>query len=278
MIKHQMHRPVIESHPLGQIYWYKEFEKHEAIHRDGTWTPSIYVILIVIKGEGELLRGKERHPIAAGDLVIVFPRLAHGIIATAGQPLSMNLLGFAGPVFDLWQTSGLLDRNVPIIELRDGTYWAKRLMEVPMGEDETVPERDLQEICRLQNLMSQARAHVSNSASAQDEERWCHQTLQLMRENLMHHFDLEWIAEQQGVTYDVFRRKFRQHFKMPPRKYFNRLILESACAMLLETTAPHGDIAERLGFCDEYYFSRFMKNYLGISPREYRRMQASTRP
>jgi AraC-like DNA-binding protein len=46
--------------------------------------------------------------------------------------------------------------------------------------------------------------------------------------------------------------------------------LDKAKELLCETTLPIGEIAEQLGFRDQYYFARFFKAKIGMTPGEYR--------
>ena len=51
--------------------------------------------------------------------------------------------------------------------------------------------------------------------------------------------------------------------------YIEDLVMSEAQNMLASGTLSVGEISERLGFCDQFYFSRRFKKRFGISPREY---------
>ena len=56
----------------------------------------------------------------------------------------------------------------------------------------------------------------------------------------------------------------------PLHKYILNVKLSRAIDLLDEGRLSVGEIADRCGFCDIYYFSRLFKPYMGISPLEYR--------
>lgn len=56
----------------------------------------------------------------------------------------------------------------------------------------------------------------------------------------------------------------------PLHKYILNVKIAHAIDLLDEGRLSIGEIADRCGFCDIYYFSRLFKQYMGISPLEYR--------
>ena len=70
-------------------------------------------------------------------------------------------------------------------------------------------------------------------------------------------------------NYELSRR-FKHDTGYPLKNYINRKIFASANAMILENSLLIKEIAEKLGFRDEYYFNRFFFKMAGISPGKYR--------
>ncbi|MBR2335898.1 MAG: helix-turn-helix transcriptional regulator [Clostridia bacterium] len=56
----------------------------------------------------------------------------------------------------------------------------------------------------------------------------------------------------------------------PLHKYILNVKISHAIALLDEGRLSIGEISNHCGFCDIYYFSRLFKQYMGISPLEYR--------
>jgi transcriptional regulator GlxA family with amidase domain len=52
--------------------------------------------------------------------------------------------------------------------------------------------------------------------------------------------------------------------------YLNRLRVEKAAAMLIETDLSLGEISGSCGFEDQSWFSKIFKYYAGISPGKFR--------
>ena len=77
-----------------------------------------------------------------------------------------------------------------------------------------------------------------------------------------------------NISMDGFSKGFKHEVGLSVKKYINQQILNIASYKLRFTDTPIGDIAEQLGFEDRFYFSRFFRNNMKISPSEYRVLNA----
>ncbi|ASA25727.1 helix-turn-helix domain-containing protein [Paenibacillus donghaensis] len=87
--------------------------------------------------------------------------------------------------------------------------------------------------------------------------------------------ELKELAALAGCGARQLQRRFKQEKLLGPMEYVIQLRMESAERMLRHTDAPIGEIAERTGYRDMYYFSRAFKKYYGVPPQLYRRTAAS---
>jgi AraC-like DNA-binding protein/ligand-binding sensor protein len=81
---------------------------------------------------------------------------------------------------------------------------------------------------------------------------------------------LEEIATASGLSAPYFSTIFREEMGEHLSTHLNRLRVEKACIMLLETKATLNEISESCGFEDQSWFSKIFKNYTGYSPGKYR--------
>lgn len=80
------------------------------------------------------------------------------------------------------------------------------------------------------------------------------------------------LAEDTGLSYAQFFRRFRNCTGMTPSAFLAVVRLNKAKAMLLESTLSVREIAFACGFENEYYFSNFFKKHTGLSPTHFRRI------
>lgn len=68
-------------------------------------------------------------------------------------------------------------------------------------------------------------------------------------------------------------KHFKKAFGKTPYDYQIDEKISSAKLILKNTSLPICEIAERLGYCDQHYFSNLFKKKCGISPSEYRKLR-----
>ncbi|WP_432749885.1 helix-turn-helix domain-containing protein [Paenibacillus amylolyticus] len=90
-----------------------------------------------------------------------------------------------------------------------------------------------------------------------------------------HNLELKELAALAGCSVRQLQRRFKQEKQLGPMEYVIQLRMENASRMLLHTDASIGEIADKMGYRDMYYFSRAFKKYYGVPPLRYRLAAAS---
>ncbi len=93
--------------------------------------------------------------------------------------------------------------------------------------------------------------------------------------DFMHHsinrkLSLKQFATIANMSPNHFGALFLKRFNSTPIDYFNRLKIQRASELLTTTNHSIGEISEKLGYSDTFYFSRLFKKVMGVSPRGYR--------
>ena len=84
------------------------------------------------------------------------------------------------------------------------------------------------------------------------------------------------VAEACFVSSALLGRAFRCEMHVGVAQYIESRLMLEAGRLLLETSFSVGEISERLGYCDQFYFSRRFRNAFGQSPRTYRKSRSYT--
>lgn len=82
--------------------------------------------------------------------------------------------------------------------------------------------------------------------------------------------DVHKLADEVAMSYDNFRRRFKQQVGVSPNQFFLTAKIEKAKELLLFTDEEIKNIALQLGFTDPYYFSRVFKERTSVSPAHFR--------
>ena len=77
------------------------------------------------------------------------------------------------------------------------------------------------------------------------------------------------------LIHQTYRKKFKRLCSMTPSAFRTRYLIELACQRLRNSDVPLKQIAEELGYGNEYYFMRRFKQIAGVTPGNYRRKAMS---
>ncbi|MDR0290022.1 MAG: helix-turn-helix domain-containing protein [Treponema sp.] len=91
-----------------------------------------------------------------------------------------------------------------------------------------------------------------------------------IRENFTRKISLREISKVAGLSAPYFSTIFKEEMGENLSKYINRLRVEKASKMLLETNIPLSEISSDCCFEDQSWFSKIFKAFTGISPGKYR--------
>ena len=79
------------------------------------------------------------------------------------------------------------------------------------------------------------------------------------------------IADQLGVSPDVFTRKFRTYFGITPKKYMENILMRKISSALSRKKSTLRAVANELHFSSEFYLSRFIRKNTGIPVPQFRK-------
>ena len=227
----------------------------------------IYAIVYVTDGTGRFrdALGHDQE-ILPGDLIVLFPDVAHSYGPKPGGHWSEVYAHFDGPAFELWRQAGVLDPAMPVHRMLPVERWQGELEAVLKNGQANTEAGQMIMASRLLALLTQML--TANGSGGQPQ--WLQTACALLKADFNQPCPLENIAQAAGLTYHTFRRLFEQATGLAPAQYRFARRMEAAFSLLLMTQLPLRDIAERLNFNDESHFSNRFQWYTGVRPSRYR--------
>ncbi len=92
-----------------------------------------------------------------------------------------------------------------------------------------------------------------------------------MNEHYYENLTLNGVAEKAGITPGYLSTLFSQSMSCNFVDYLNEIRIEHACSYLHQNYLRTYEIAYKVGFHDEKYFSKVFKRITGMSPSEYKK-------
>lgn len=239
-----------------------------------------YAVMCVSRGAGRYRDiHRQNRDLQAGDAVLVFPELAHRYGPRRHQPAWDEFyITFDGPLFDQWRESGLLDAAHPVLHpgVAAVSDWTARVRELLERRTTTVKERARQ-VADFATLLGELLKSSGNLLGMEETsatpapDAWAEHAKQLLQTDLGRDLPLTEVAAAVNQSYETFRKGFREATGTTPAHYRALRRIEAAKALLRYTPGiTNREIAETLGFADEFHFSRRFTQIAGITPRAFR--------
>ena len=214
---------------------------------------------------------QKRHSVSAGDLFLLFPGVRHAYSPSPETGWHEYWVGFAGNHALRLRENGLITPEKPI-------------HRIGLNQEVMVDFEQAIQLCRLQPpgfqvllgaIVIQLLAHIHACgirAKTTHGDRECVETARsIMLMRLERGIDVENIAAEVGLSYSRLRRIFQHYTGLTPYRYFLQLRIRRAKELLQEHRLSIKEIASRMNFENQYYFSRLFKKKTGLSPSQWRK-------
>jgi len=236
-------------------------------------TLKCFAFNLTLSGKGSYRdRDGRTFDVGKGDIAFFFPMIPHGCGTAPGEYWDELWFEFEGPVFDLMLKTGLLDPKRPVRHTRNCETWFRRFFHIiPLVHlrQKTRPEVI---VARFVSVLTDilADADAPNELPTPEAD-WVESSCQLLSNYDKRPDDyVAAVARTVGMSYESFRKKFRQAVGISPGQFHLDARIDRAAALLHQGQNSVKEIAEQLHFCDEFYFSRCFKHRFGQAPREFR--------
>ena len=108
------------------------------------------------------------------------------------------------------------------------------------------------------------------STQKTDTEEYFESVKEYIRKHMAEQLSLHSVSKAVGVSQTYLSRLFRKYEDASFNTYLTSLRMEKAKKLLLREEKMYvKDVAEKVGYKDQFYFSRIFYSYTGVRPSEY---------
>lgn len=253
---------VNESDPLkvlmvGETYC----DEHFNIVRECS---DLNALEFIVSGNGTLdIEGQQLAP-DSDDVFFLKVGTEHQYKADANDPWHKYWIVFDGPLADT-----LIDCYLPkdtyLFENCNVKKYFEEIFEISREDipyDKMVSKMT---ICLMHIFM-----YIHNRVQL-DREDLPDTIRKKLDESVENEFNLEKLCKDVSYSKNYIINVFKNKYRVTPYQYFLERKIDTAKAYLVHTNLSVGDIAKKLHYSDQQYFSYCFKTAVGVSPLEYRK-------
>jgi AraC-like DNA-binding protein len=195
-------------------------------------------------------------------------------------------VGFRGALVEEWRASGLwLERPQAAPASRDAKGWDwyfAELTALSRRADGLGRRRAINRVEDLLLEMADVRKQEARGAALEyswAQAPWLHdfvEKLSVDPQRVQSTPDYSKLARDFQISEATLRRQFKSALGVSPHSYWLRSRADAARILLSETDLPLKAIASRLGYENEYFFSRQFKQFAGVAPGVFRKSRMGT--
>ncbi len=230
-----------------------------------------YVIGLVESGQRRLTVNGDEYPMGPGDILTFNPMDSHGCVQADGGRLTYRGLNLKHDTMvsvfhDIGGHGGLPRFPGPILYRSDMGALFRELHDAIMHEETGFRREELSLLLMRQLYTDHALAghEPGNKETREEIERVCAH----LEKHHAKRITLEELGRIAHLNKYTLLRSFARSKGITPYRYLETVRINKAKRLLEEGVEP-ADAAQRTGFSDRSHFTRFFKQFIGLSPKQY---------
>ena len=229
-------------------------------------------LLYCVKGGGWCELNGRRHAVREGDLLVLPPQTPHVCGGNAANPWTIHLAEAGGALVPEYLAELGASPEHPVVWVGEDLQLVFLFNELLtcLGRGFTFLQllHASQALGYLLSLMIRHRRERSPGAAESLQK--VARCIIYMSEHLDQPLKVSALSAMANLSAAHFTAQFKEQTGSSPRDYLHLVRMHRACQWLTGTELSLKDIAARLGYQDQFHFSRKFKAFSGISPSEYR--------
>lgn len=228
--------------------------------------------LIVLSGKGKYI-GDDGQVIELepGYFVQRRPNVKHTTIVDGTEPWLEFYVCMGPSIYNVLGQIGIINIDEPVFKTKLSPMILNQCTEL-LASFQEAKQKDMKELfIKVQSFLITINS-MYEQLDILSEEDSC---IDMLCDTLSHGFhkkiDMRYEAKKYNMSYEKLRKIFKKRIGVSPHKYLIIKRINEAQSMLHNPNLTISQIAEMLGFYDQYAFSNQFKRIVGMSPRKFRR-------
>ena len=234
-------------------------------HIERTGRPH-YILEYVTGGVGYVEAYGKKYTVKKGDVYILEPNTVHRYYSDPHDPYSKLWINFRSEIFThAFQALGLNGiTHFPAVECEE-LFQRILALEKLSPYNREVTHDALELLLSIASRLAKSRQETHSTVPSN-----IYSAKRMLDTSLYGKITIEEVCAKLFVSRSYLIKTFKEHYGVTPHKYLLNAKLRLAANLLAGTKSSIKEIADALGFYDEYHFSKAFKTTYHVSPTAYR--------
>ncbi len=274
----------LESLGEPKLFYTDYCNEKDRLHPRSLHSHHGYVeILYIVKGDGLFEIDGKTYDVAPGDLVVYNTDVLHNENLISPPPSDYAMAASGIQIDGLPANHIISPGQSPVIHLNERADEFKNLFQMLFEESKHQTAQKAR-ICQslfyslllmVMELVNEEVPVSTESDKLSKSERLGKEILSYVDEHLLSDISLPQVAEAFNISPTYLSRLFKQVAGMPMMQYVIQRRIGEAQTLLMITDMSVGEIAVSVGYTNLSHFVKIFTQNVGISPRNYRKINGS---
>ncbi|MDR2028489.1 MAG: AraC family transcriptional regulator [Treponema sp.] len=230
-----------------------------------------FQLVYITEGQGVFSVEDRTYEVLPGSMLLILPGIRHAYKPLYETGWHEYWVGFKGDFFSNLIRRDLLSRGHLFFDLglRDNI-----ILTFNNIFDEVRAQRSLYQLkaCTgILSLIAEMLTHERRKEQPNYYQKIVEKAKGLMESNVYGTINLSHISEQIGISTSRLNEIFKTYTSMTPYQFYIHIKIHKAESLLEQENVSVKEVALKMGFEDQYYFSRLFKNKTGIAPSVWKK-------
>lgn len=257
--------PLVKRMYLTDVGYYPRAEQHFRMRKEGI---EEYIFLYCTEGSGTVIVEGKEHTLHANEAFCIPHFKGHKYYASEEDPWSILWVHFKGTDTRYYPVRECEVVHFTSPNVINRMHFLFNLLFRVLDRNYTLA--NFIYISQVLSLILAETYEREKHHTTLEQNKHVTNVVRYMQSHLEENLTLEQVVEEFELSKSYLNAIFQKYTQHAPMDFFINLKMKKACRLLRTTDMYIYEVAQALGYGDQYYFSRIFKKVVGISPKEYK--------
>jgi AraC-like DNA-binding protein len=230
-----------------------------------------FQMVYITQGQGTFTAEGATHTVLPGSLLLILPGMNHRYQPVFEIGWDEYWVGFKGDYFSHLVEKGILSRKHIFFEIGLDDHILTAFNRIFDEVRNQRPLYQLKACSGIMSLMAEVLTYERRKEQPNYYQKIVKKAKYLMESNIYNAINLSHISDQIGISSSRLNEIFKTYTAMTPYQYYIHIKIHKAESLLEQDDISVKEVAYKMGFEDQYYFSRLFKNKTGVTPSRWKK-------